>query len=325
MHGIRWRESTHRAAKNLLLSWRARCTHLLEEAETEVGLKLTILSSPEAFDGITFYKKTDGGIYGAGNKTFMLKVVKPLGKVNGVDMFRAQYMKVLGAGGWARARACKGELEEFSKGDLLAYLLDASDKKERLCTRQMRAELLLRLTRFDYVVTLAFWVDATLEGKKLSKLFQTNNLLLSEVTSGIEDSVSSIQTLDGTSGKFMEGFTTDFDSANETLFGIELSHVADGKSTYSAMLTNVTKGVASHISNRFVTLLTVPIIKAACIFEHLRWPSFSSARAAVLKGLIFLIVCHTITAGKELNINYGNLKQCSEYRDVSDPQCDSGQ
>lgn len=61
LHGIRWRESTHRGAKNLLLSWKARTLDLMEEASVEIGLKLTPLSPPESFLQQTFLKKTDDG------------------------------------------------------------------------------------------------------------------------------------------------------------------------------------------------------------------------------------------------------------------------
>ena len=60
-HGIRWRESSHRGAKNLLLSWKARVMDLKEEASREIGLKLTPLSPPESFVGLMFLKKTDAG------------------------------------------------------------------------------------------------------------------------------------------------------------------------------------------------------------------------------------------------------------------------
>ena len=66
LHGIRWRESSYRSARNLLLSWHARTTDLLEEASVEIGLKLTPLSPPEAFLNIMFQKKTDAGEYGTG-------------------------------------------------------------------------------------------------------------------------------------------------------------------------------------------------------------------------------------------------------------------
>ena len=36
LHGIRWRESSWRSTINLISTWRARCTDLLEEASLEV-------------------------------------------------------------------------------------------------------------------------------------------------------------------------------------------------------------------------------------------------------------------------------------------------
>ena len=108
LHGIRWRESSHRAAKNLLTSWKARTLDLLEEASTEIGLSLTPLSPQESFIGLTFLKKTDAGMYGTGELTFVLKVVKFLGKTaDNVNNFQAKYMRVL------KGRACCGEVEPF--------------------------------------------------------------------------------------------------------------------------------------------------------------------------------------------------------------------
>eukprot|EP00966_Prymnesium_polylepis_P174649 4041986-Prymnesium_polylepis.1 len=127
LHGIRWRESSHRSSKNLMLSWHARTTDLLEEASTEIGLKLTPLSPPDAFINLMFEKKTADSAYGTGNLTFVLKVTKHLGKTaDGVNMYQAKYMRVL------KGRTCRGEVETFNQGDLLAYLLDMSGQAGKL-------------------------------------------------------------------------------------------------------------------------------------------------------------------------------------------------
>ena len=92
-HGIRWREASHRASKNLLLTWHARTTDLLEEASMEIGQELTPLSPPAAFIGLLFQKKTDAGIYGpvGSEKTFVLKVMKHTGTTaDGVNRFDAK-------------------------------------------------------------------------------------------------------------------------------------------------------------------------------------------------------------------------------------------
>jgi len=139
-------------------------------------------------------------------------------------------------------------------------------------------KLLERLTRYKYVKALAFWVDVTSEGKVLSKLFQRNNLLISDVTSGVENSVSAVVNLKDTPGTLMTALVNDFDTDNETLYGTELSDIATGEVEYKLMLGNVTTSIGEHLTARYFTILKHPVLKAACIFEHWRWPSFSSAR-----------------------------------------------
>ena len=272
LHGIRWRESTHRGAKNLLLSWKARTLDLMEEASVEIGLKLTPLSPPASFLQQTFLKKTDAGEYGSGELTFVLKVTEYLGKNDdGLNTFKAKYMRVL------RGRTCRGETEKFTQGDLLTYLLDASNQRERLFATAP-GKLLERLTRYAYVKALAFWVDVTSEGKVLSKLFQRNGVLLSDVTSGVEDSISSVTALATSPGSFMKGLSKDHDAANQTLYGTELSGCEAGEDEYKTMLANVPQSITEHLNDRFCTILDNPVLKAACCFEHARWPSFASSR-----------------------------------------------
>ena len=276
-HGIRWREASHRASKNLLLTWHARTTDLLEEASVEIGLELTPLSPPEAFLNLLFQKKTDAGMYGGPGteKTFVLKVVKHTGTTaDGVNKFEAKYMRVL------KGRACCGEIETFNQGDLLEYILDESGQRERLVATKAGV-LLEQLTRYSYVKTLAFWVDATALGKIVSKLFQRSDLLMSDITSGIEDSVAAIAKLKKEPGSFMKGLAKDYDATHRTLYGRELSGVAEGKEAYSMMVENVTSSIVEHMNERFYTILSDPVFKASCIFEHLRWPSFGTDRLAL--------------------------------------------
>ena len=129
------------------------------------------------------------------------------------------------------------------------------------------------MTRFGYVKALAFWVDVTSEGKRVSKLFQKSGVLLSDVTSGVEDGIDSITALAKSPGPFMKGFMQDFDAANETLYGTDLSGVADGEQAYTTMLSNTTTSIGEHMSERFSAIIKDPVLKAACVFEHSRWPS----------------------------------------------------
>ena len=177
-------------------------------------------------------------------------------------------------------RACKGEVEKFSQGDLLAYLLDQNGQRDRL-EATAAGKLLKRMAQFKYVQTLAFWVDLTAEGKIISKMFQRSNVLLSDVTSGVEDSIDAITRLETRLGNFMKGFSTDFVDTHETLYGIELSDVAGGKTEFVQTRKNVIKSICAHLNERFYSILKDPVLKAACMFEHVRWPSFSGARLSL--------------------------------------------
>ena len=218
----------------------------------EIGLKLTPLSPPEAFVDLLFQKKTDAGMYGPANsqKTFVLKVMKHTGTTaDGVNTFDAKYMKVL------NGRACRGEVEPFNQGELLEHLLDESGQRERLMATKA-GELLERLTRYSYIKTLAFWVDLTAQGKIVSKIFQRSGLLLSDVSSGVEDAVAAIAKLKKEPGIFMKGLDKDFDATHQTLHGRELSGIADGEEAYDAMVENVTNSVVEHMNERFYTILS---------------------------------------------------------------------
>ena len=263
MHGIRWRESSHRSTVNLINTWRARCTDLLEEASIEVGLKLTPLSAPELFLGMKFRLKTDDR-----REPFKLIVKQYLGEQGGEQKFKCIYQT-------------RGKEEEtFSKQNILACLLDDSNQKEALHATDA-GQLLLELTDYGYVKTLFFWADITSQGKVLSKIFQRDNVLLSDITSGVEDSEHAVGKLATTPGRWMCAFTKDYDAARLALDGIELHSAQGGETDYQTELAECCKNVTNCLNQRFCSLLSNPVLKAAVVFEHARWPDFATARTTL--------------------------------------------
>ena len=118
-----------RATVNLIKTWRARCTDLLEEASLEVGLDLTPLSAPELFLKKTFRIKTAERA-----RPFTLAVDVYLGVEGGQHWFRCVYQR------WTSGTSRGGgEVEKFSKENLLALLLDDDAKKEALHVRPSSA------------------------------------------------------------------------------------------------------------------------------------------------------------------------------------------
>ena len=262
MHGIRWREASWRASLNLIRTWRARCTDLLETARTEVGMTLGPLSAPEMFLKKTFRKKTQDA-HGV-NKIFTIKVSTYCGVMGGFEMFNCVYVQTK-------------ETEKFSKGDILGYILADSEHKDTLYATSA-GQLLEKLTRYRYVKTLHFWTDLSSEGKVLSKILQQTGVLISDVTGGVEDCCSAVKKLSSSSeGPWMKAFTKDFDSVEARLDGIELSGIDAGETAYKDMRPSVCSDVVDDVNERFVTLLKSKVLKAACIFEHSRWPSYETA------------------------------------------------
>ena len=88
--------------------------------------------------------------------------------------------------------------------------------------------MLLELTDYAYVKMLHLWADLTLEGKVLSKIFQRNGVLLSDVTAGVEDCEKAISKLATSSGRWMRAFEKDYDRAKLALDGIELHSIDAG-------------------------------------------------------------------------------------------------
>ena len=244
---------------------RARCTDLLEEARLEAGMLLGPLSAPELFVKKTFRKKTPDPR--GTDKIYKIKVLSYLGVHGGAEMYRCQYQ--------TRVQ----EEESFSKADILGYLIEDSDKKDALMASSA-GKLYYKMTKYSYVKTLHFWADLCSEGKILSKTLQRSGVLISDVTSGVEDCLTNVQKLSSPSspGPWMKAFLTDFDAGEGRLDGIELSGIEEGEKLYQEMLSSVCDRVRDHLTERFVSLLKNPILTAACIFEHVRWPSYNTAK-----------------------------------------------
>ena len=79
----------------------------------------------------------------------------------------------------------------------------------------------------------------------------------------------------------MKAFASDFVTTHETLHGHELSNVASGETAYKLMLSNTVSSIIDYMNERFHAILKDPVLKASCIFEHVRWPSITSNKLAL--------------------------------------------
>ena len=116
--------------------------------------------------------------------------------------------------------------------DIISYLVDDDVRKVAL-SETKAGQLYAKLTEYSYVKFLHFWADLNQEGKLLSKMFQCDGVLLSDVTSGVEDCISAVRKLRRTPGPWMMAFEKDYDSIEMKLDGISLVNTTTGLVEYT--------------------------------------------------------------------------------------------
>lgn len=263
LHGIRWREASHRSTLNILKSWRARVADLLDCASTEIGLHYGPLTSPEVFVKMKFKRKLDGY-----PRPFVVTVTEYLGTEQpdriGEEMFLCTYTS--------------RETELLSKGEIISHLHDVENKHEELVATKP-GETWSKLVDFSYVKANHLWADLCAEGKAISKLFQTSGLLWSEVMMGLEDSLAALRKMQRSPGKWATVFQQDYKPDSNTLDGHELLNVAEGEALYAKEMPLLIESIINCTEERFKGMLSDPVLKAFTIFEHAKWPSIMSSRA----------------------------------------------
>eukprot|EP00966_Prymnesium_polylepis_P139105 3214162-Prymnesium_polylepis.2 len=74
----------------------------------------------------------------------------------------------------------------------------------------------------------------------------------------------------------MKAFQKDYDEGRLAIDGVELHAIAAGEVEYKKEIIEVCTDVNTFISERFCKLLSDPVLGASVVFEHRRWPDFST-------------------------------------------------
>ena len=104
------------------------------------------------------------------------------------------------------------------------------------------------------VKVLHFWADITTHGKVLSKTLQRSDVLLSELTAGVEDAEAHIGKLSQSPGRWMKVFDTDFDAARLELDG-----------PHGGALVHALHDVLGHALLRFVLVYQPKSSRDVCV------------------------------------------------------------
>ena len=112
--------------------------------------------------------------------------------------------------------------------------------------------------------------------KAISKIFQTNGLLFSDVTLGLEESMANLRKLQQKPGKWLSVFNSDFNPSSQTFDGHELNSVSEGTAVFERDSKTLLTSMIKCTADRFEPLLSDPIL---CLgLYHFREPQVATLR-----------------------------------------------
>ena len=129
------------------------------------------------------------------------------------------------------------------------------------------------ITIVRFVSLLPFLADLFAQLSRLSKAFQNNDLVVSDLPSLIQSTRKKLVMLRGgpRKGGYMEQFNAKYDEKTFTFNGVRLTQKHAGRcASDSATLLEAT---INHIEQRFASVIDNPVIAACSIFNPLTWPA----------------------------------------------------
>lgn len=220
---------------------------------------------------------------------------------------------------------------EYSKQEICNALFEGlaedSPQRRRLLEKSKTWDLYVTNTQYRVVVTMAFMHDVNSLLGRLSKHFQNNQVVVSDVTTGIQSAMRSLDRMLIENGPQLAQFYEDFNKADDHYLGIPLDNVEDGEREFQLDKTDIVKGLMAHLNARFEGYKNHPVLKRMSVFEHRIWPLNGQALAAYGDEEVTWLFGHfpslTVLQGvniREALIEWRDLKadliQTDQHRDL---------
>eukprot|EP00732_Lithocolla_globosa_P000824 Lithocolla_globosa_v1_NODE_316_length_4526_cov_4.454403.p2 type:complete len:523 gc:universal NODE_316_length_4526_cov_4.454403:2787-4355(+) len=278
IHGIRWVASQHQTLFALLQDLPVVILDLNQRAKEACGITKGMLTSSVCFLGLKFthrMEKADGS-----SSSFLATVETVVTSPSGErhDSFVLRYRD-------------KTSLT-VTKAELVAILDSGAHDRLEGPLWELHEELL----SFRFVLFLHFMLDYHAVLKILSKCFQSNTLLISDITDDVSSSLRSLRKLkrnNFTTGAFVKQFHDNFDSDSGKLACLLKNSKAPQQSetavpeekTISLILLGqeqrndverdmeaLLDETANSLTERYLDVLKHPILQTFAVFEHRHWP-----------------------------------------------------
>eukprot|EP00966_Prymnesium_polylepis_P083793 1940396-Prymnesium_polylepis.1 len=258
-HGIRWASSLESAVKALVTDVQIIAADLELTAKSELGIELTVLSPSDSFLRKTFKQKWDADQPGGRAtywKALVGSVVEPRADVAANDEFKIVYR------------------DQTSMTMKTSELLTHISEGDETLQKQPQLELRSKLVQFRFIGYSCFMLDVYSELAILSKSFQSNSLILSDISKNVVKCTRSLKKLIDSPGSKEMWFRTECekDEGANCLDTCRLELSEDDEQKLQEDRKSTIDALTSHLQQRYTKVLDNPILQAFAVFDHRHRP-----------------------------------------------------
>ena len=261
-HGIRWAAAQARTLVALMADLPSVVVDLEATAKASVGCEFSLLTPSNSFIDKTFKQRFEPQQAGGRVSYWKAKVKSIVPSSDGIapnDKFVLLYSN--------------RSTMDISKAELVALLTDeeASGLNDE-CAWQLRG----KLVSFRFVAFTAFMLDVHHELGVLSKSYQSNNLVVFDISKYLNRTLRSLEKLKNqtTCGpeetKFWNAVTI---GDADCLRTCQLDGGEAGRTELKTDRAEVVDALHSHLVERFQKVLDDPTLEAFAVFDVRKWPT----------------------------------------------------
>jgi hypothetical protein len=260
-HGIRWAASQARSIKALMTDLPSIAVDLEVTVKAALGMNFSLLTPSNNFIGKTFRQQFDGNPRSKFNATVDSFIPSPDG-ISANDRFILIYRN-------------KTTLQ-VSKAELVQQLT-TEDDHDRL-EGDARWQLRLKVVDWHFVAFSAFMLDVHDQLATLSKSFQSNSLLVFDISKNVNKTLRALQKLQDTPSENEKLFWTEVkkDESADVMRTCHLIDGEEGRAAFKVDRKQVIDALDRHLIERYQKVLDNNVLKSMSAFDHRYWPSAGS-------------------------------------------------
>ena len=257
-HGIRWAAAQANTIKALLQDLPSIVVDLEYRAKTELGLHYTQLTPSNSFCRKTFIDtfENDEGKRSRWKCTVKSFTPSPDG-IAANDTFTIGFSNK--------------DVMTMSKAELVAKL---TDPEKSGLVEDSRWLLRQKLILYRFAAFTAFMLDVHEQLSILSRSYQSNTLVVFDISRHLNTTLSKLTKLKTKPGEHESAFLKAVGENDDAhcLRTCQLAVEEGCKDAFKEDRISICDGLCEHLKDRFQKTLDNPILQAMAVFDHKKWP-----------------------------------------------------